>query len=416
VWHRRLSRRQLLAFSGTVFAAKFLTGARAQSEAIRIGVVLPTKTGLTPIRAATHQVAGEAARMGAILAEEEFGLDAERRGKELEVLIATAPNAEAARRAAKRLASVEKVFALVGGFGEDQALALSDVAEEHRILFFNIGSTSDALRDASCRRHTFHVEASATMYLHALTTWLAHAGFRHWFFIYEGTAEGEALYGQALETLEEQHLEARQVGRAAVTEAPSYAEAFKAIRETNPDTVLLFLDPVAQLDFLAQYENVGLDAEVVGFPDPVTQTRTFFAAARAAAPRAGSGYRAMLWEATLDAHGAHELNQRFLARWGLPMDSPAWAAYQAVNMLFEATSVTGTQEGHELASFLESPRAVFNVQKETGVSFRPGDHQLHQSLYLVKISTEAEQLWDLATPVGELPAVHTPDPASPERC
>ena len=402
MWHCRLTRRRFLVLSAVTIASQITGTTVAQDERLRIGVVLPTKTGISPVQAATYQVAGEAAKMGAILAEEELGLNVELGGKELEVLIATAPNAEAARRAARRLASVEKVFALVGGFGEGQALALSNVAEEHRILFFNIGSTSSALRDASCQRHTFHIEASAMMYLHALTAWFTHAGFNHWFFIHEGTAEGEALYGQALEALEKQHAESRQIGRAVVTDASSYLEALKAIQEMRPDVIFLLIDPLAQLDFLAQYENSGLDAEIIGFPDPVTQTRTFFAAARAAAPRVGSGYRAALWEATLDAHGARELNERFFSRWGMPMDPPAWAAYTAVKILGDAVAATGFSESQSLAAHLVAASTEFEVHKGTNASFRDQDHQLLQPLYIVQLNPNAGTLTELASPLAEV--------------
>ena len=404
MWHCRLTRRQFLVLSAATVASQLTGTTVAQDGRLRIGVVLPTKTGISPVQAATYQVAGEAAKMGAILAEEELGLDVEHGGKELEVLIATAPNAEAARRAARRLASVEKVFALVGGFGEDQALALSNVAEEYQILFFNIGSASDALRDALCRRNTFHIEASATMYLHALTAWFTHAGFNRWFFIHEGTAEGEALYGQVLEALETRHEEPkpRQVGSAVVTEASSYTEALKAIRDTSPNVVFLLLNPLAQLDFLAQYENLGLDAEVIGFPDPVTQTRTFFAAARAAAPRVGSGYRATLWEATLDAHGARELNERFFSRWGMPMDPPAWAAYTAVKILGNAVAATGFSESQSLAAHLVAAGTEFEVHKGANVSFRDQDHQLLQPLYIVQLNPNAGTPTELASPLAEV--------------
>jgi len=401
-----------LALGGAALAGGWLE-ALAQApetpEVIRIGAVLPTQTGLTPVRAAAYQVAGDAARMGAVMAEEEIGFNAELLGKRLEVRVATAPDAEAVVRAAERLTAVEEVFALIGGYGDEAALALRDLAEARQVPFFNIGSPSDALRGEGCRRYTFHVEASAAMYLDALSAWYVRSAFRRWFYVYTDSPQGEALYTRARSSLTERHFGAEEVGHAAVgPDEGDFSATLEAVREAEPEVVLLLVDPVAQLNFIGQYGAAGLEAEVTGFPDPVAQTRTFYAASRNAALGAGTGHRAALWEARLDAYGARELNQRFVERWGMPMDGPAWAAYQSVKMLFETASFAGTLEGGGVVAHLENPATTFDVHKGIGVSFRPWDHQLRQSLYLVKINPDAEDAWTLATLVGELPALYLP--------
>jgi ABC-type branched-subunit amino acid transport system substrate-binding protein len=413
MWDRCLTRRQLLALGGTALAAQFLGGVQAkEGQVIRIGAVLPERITRTSLRTDIYGIAGEAARRGTILASEEYGLDAQLLGQHLEVLISSAPNSDAALRAAQRLVATEEISALVGGFGRDQAQALSRVAEEGQILFFNIGSLSDTLRGERCSRYTFHVEASAAMYVDALVDWFIREGFRRWFFAYARSDEGEALYHRALEAVRERPSGASEVGKAVVDpHAPEYSEALEAIGRARPDVVLVLLDGPPQLDFLGQYEAAGLDAAVAGFPEPVAQTREFFALSRDVAPRAGTGHRAALWETTLDAHGAGNLNDRFMSRWGEPMDPPAWAAYAAVKILYEAVITTGTLESSTLAEFLEGPEAVFDVKKGPGVSFRPWDHQLRQPLYLVKIDAEAEWARQLprrvaiAELVRELPAL-----------
>lgn len=378
------------------------------STPLRIGVVLPTEvdagTDTNPLAEAVQA----SARMGVVMAEEEFSFNAELLGMTFEVLLATAADAEAAAQAAERLVTEEGVFALVGGFDEAQALALSEVAERHEVPFLNIGSPSDVLRNEACNRYTFHVQPSAAMYLDALAGWFVRAGFREWFFVYEDTATGEALYDRAEWTLRERHFGAREVGSVALPEGAGVDEALDAIRRAEPEVVLLLLEPQTQLAFLGAFEEAGFTAAVTGFPYPATQTRTFFAASLDAASEAGSGHRATAWEATLDAYGARELNVRFAERWGEPMDSPAWAAYQAIKILFEAASFGGTTEGEALVEYLGSPESVFDVWKGIGVTFRPWDHQLRQPLYLVGINEGAEGARDLATLVGELPAIYMP--------
>jgi len=413
MWTRKLSRRQLLALGGATVAASWLDRAwgQAQPEAqvFRIGMVLPTTTGATPVRAATYQVAADAARAGAVMAEEELGFNAELLGQRLEVRIATAPDTESALRAAERMTAIEEVYAFAGGYGDETALALSGLARDRQIPFLNIGSASGALRGPACDRYTFHVEASAAMYLDALTDWYVRAEFRRWFYVYPDTDAGRALYDRALVALTERHFGAEEVGSAAVApDSLDFTGAIGAIGASEADVVLLLVDPVAQLSFLGEYENAGGGADVTGFPDPTTQTRTFLAASRNGAPTVGSGYRASLWEAKIDAYGAREINQRFLERWGMPMDGPGWAAYQAVKMLYESAAFGGGTETNTVLGYLENPATNFDIWKGIGASFRPWDHQLRQPLYLIKINPDAETALDLANLVGELPALYLP--------
>jgi ABC transporter substrate binding protein (PQQ-dependent alcohol dehydrogenase system) len=401
---RPLTRRQVLAFGGGALALGTLRVlAQPKEEALRIGVVLPSQP-----RSGLERAVVEAARMGLEMGRDEYSFNAGLVGQRLEVLLRTAPDAPAAVREAERLVGSEEVFALVGGF-RGQAEALSQVAQQRRVLFFNIGSPGDRLRQEACSRYTFHVEASAAMYLDALAAWFIQAGFRNWFVAHEEGAEGQALYQRARKSLLERHFGAREAGRASVSASrPDFRTALEAIRRARPQVVLLLLGAEAQLGFLGQYEAARLDAAVTGFPHPETQTRAFFAASRSRAPRAGAGHRAVLWEAKLDAYGARELNARFRERFKKPMDPSAWAGYQSVKLLFETASFGGSLEGPRLVSYLETPGTVFDVHKGIGVSFRPWDHQLRQSLYLVKISPEAKEDWDLASLVGELPAIYRP--------
>jgi quinoprotein dehydrogenase-associated probable ABC transporter substrate-binding protein len=375
--------------------------AQAQaSRTLRIGLVIPTQTGSIPVSSSVYEDAGEAARRGAVLAGDELDQQAEGMGMRLKVLLASAPNAEAASRAAARLVATEGVFALIGGIGQGQAEALSQVAQQRRVLFFNIGSPGDRLRQEACSRYTFHVEASAAMYLDALAEWLSRAGLRRWFVVYPDSGEGKALYRRAVTALQG-HSGASEAGSAVVHPGqPDYSAVIQEIRRASPQGVLLLLNAQDQLAFLSQYELEGPQAQVVAFPDPIAQTRNFFIALRLTAPRAGAGYRAALWETSLQSGGAGELNARFTSRWGEPMDPPAWAAYAAVKVLLEAASSTKATGSAELMAYLEDPKAAFNLYKGVPLSFRPWDHQLRQPLYLVKPDPEAPPGIDLSHKVG----------------
>lgn len=413
LWERRLTRRQLLALGSATVAASWLdqTWAQEQSatQVFRIGMVLPAHTGAALTGATTYRIVGGAAHSGATMAQEELGFNAKLLGQQLEVPIITAADTEAALQAAERLISTEEVYAFAGGYGDETALALSSLANDRQIPFFNIGSASDALRGPACNRYTFHVEASAAMYLDALTDWYIRAEFRRWFFVYPDTDSGRALYDRVLDSLTERHFGAEEVGSAAVaTSAQEFLEVINEIGDAEADLVLLLTDAASQLSFLSAYDNAGLSSEVTGFPDPATQTRSFLADSREVAPTAGTRYRASLWESKIDAYGAREINQRFRDRWGVPMDGPAWAAYQSVKMLYESAAFGGGTEADTVLDYLENPATNFDIWKGIGASFRPWDHQLRQPLYLIKINPNAETAFDMADLVGELPALYLP--------
>ena len=412
----RPSRRAVLAGGAALLAAPALGVGVAP---LRIGAVLPLGGPALPLGRENLGVAAEAARMGFGLAEEDVGRNAELLGRALEVVYANAPGPEAAARAGRRLLAGGATV-LVGGYSEAEAAALSEVAEEGGAAFLNMGATSDALR-AACRPGTFHVEASAAMYLDAIAGWFVRAGFRRWHLVASDTPEGAARAGRAAEALSARHWGAEVAGRTVVPLGRDFSGAVAEIRGSEPEIVLVLTDWLSQLDYLAAHHAAGLAAAVTGFPEAMAQTREFYALARQAAPEAGTGQRAALWEATLDAYGARELNARFGARWGRPMDPPAWTAYQAVKIAFEASMRAGAPDGAAIAAALADERAVFDVHKGIGVTFRPGDRQLRQSLYLVRVEPPGAPGHDLrsllarATLEGEMPAIYMPGTDPVER-
>jgi ABC-type branched-subunit amino acid transport system substrate-binding protein len=410
----RLSRRNLLAGGAAAAALPFAGRGQAKPEPLRIGAVLPIGGSSLPSARINLRAVGEAARMGLILGEEDVSKSGELMGWSTIVTIANAPGADAAERAARRLVVRDKATVLVGGFTGEEAQSLAEVAETSGAVFLNIAAPSDVLRHA-CRANTFHVEASAAMYLDAIFGWFVRAGYRRWYLVNDDSADSQGLYERALLSLKERHWAAEVAGHGVVRQdnTRDVAPVVADISLAAPDVVLLLTDWRTQLDFLSRYEVSGLTAPVTGYPDPMSQTREFYYASRQAAPLAGSGHRAALWEATLDAYGARELNARFDGRWGRPMDPPAWAAYQAVKIAFEASIGSGGTDGANIAAYIGG-RGLFDVSKGIGVTFRPWDHQMRQSLYLVKINPEAsasmglEAMLARASIVGELPAIYMP--------
>lgn len=406
-----LSRRLFLGAAMASLAAPALA---QTAPRLRVGAVLPLGGPDLPLAPANLGRPARAALDGLTLSAEDAAQNAGLFGGGVDLLVANAFTPEAARRAAERLITHDRVSVLVGGFTTEDALVLSEAAATTGTLFVNIAAPQDALRRI-CDPLTFHVEASAAMYLDALAGWFVRAGHRRWLVVHSDDADGQALMARLDSRLGGAHWGARLAGAVAVDPAArDLRAAAREMARTDADMVLLLTDWMTQLDLLAAAESVGTQLPVTGFPWAAAQTRWFYGASRQAAPEAGRSYRATLWEPTLDSYGARELNARFAARWGRPMDAPAWAGYQAVKIATEANLRTSSLSGRDLAAWLSDPATVFDLHKGIGASFRPWDRQLRQSLYLVQIAaaaeggSELERLEARAALTGELPTIYMP--------
>lgn len=406
----RMTRRVLL--SALLATPALQTQARAKEFNLRIGAILPLGGSLVPDSPNNLYDLSETALRGLVSGEEDVAQNATLFGHDIKLLTANAPGAEAATRAAERLVSVNGVDVLIGGFTEDDARAIASVAQDTGRLFMNIAADSIALRDG-CNRHCLHLGASAAMYLDALAGWYMRAGFRRWIIVRGQGIEQDIRTTRAKGALEGRHWGAEILAvLTAVRE--DFGDVAREIARLKPDVVLLLTDWHSQIDFLAQYDAERLPFPVAAYPEAATQTRKYYADVLRAAPNAGAGYRAALWEATLDAYGARELNARAAARWGRPLDPTGWAAYQAVKIAYDAAQLSGSTDGAALAAYLTHPDTVLDVHKGIGVSFRPWDNQLRQSLYLVRLNLAVGARLDVAsldaraTLVGELPAIYMP--------
>ncbi|MBM3507797.1 MAG: hypothetical protein FJX64_08800 [Alphaproteobacteria bacterium] len=418
---RRPTRREVLALTGAAALTGFLPPAKAQTlqqlqqrgilgagglppaRKLRIAMIVPARTGFSTVRTSINDYIGEGARMGAVLAEAILGDSIGDSGFQLELLHANAPIAEAAERAGTRLVeTVPDVAAIVGGVGEGHAQVLGRIAERAGVPFFNIGDSTDALRGAGCGRYTFHVEASAAMFLDALVSLGASQGQRRWFVLHEDSDKGRALHARALKAVAKHSSGGQVVGAAAAERGqPVYYNEFNAIGRSSADVVLLLVEAVDQIAFLAQQENSQVNAPALAFPHDISQTRDYVASIRELAPLYNPRHRIAAWETTLTANGAAKFNEPYMARWSEPADPTAWASFHTIGIIAQAVAGAQSTAGPDLARYLERQDVTFDVGKGPGMNFRPWDHQLRQPLYSVNINQESEWVRiDFTTWVG----------------
>lgn len=388
-----ISRRHLLATGGAAATVGVMRLANAQGLGgidIRVGTVFPALTGPGLVRTSENDLIGENARMGAISAYRVIGGEAGNLDMGFKVLLASSPTPEAAIRAGERLVAIEGLHALIGGVGEGQAEVLSAIAERAEIPFFNIGE-SQGLRSGVCSRFTFHIEASAAMYLDAMVERTAAQGHRRWFVVYEDSDQGRDLGQAATRAIAKRGRGGEQVGAgASVVKQPLYGNEMDAIIESGADSILLLLDEADQIAFLAQMESYRVDVPAMPYPVALAQSRNYIASAQLRSSVTSPHHRIALWETTLRTNGADAFNDLFMARWGEVTESAGWAAYHAVKIVFKAMLAAGSADSGAIIDYLENPKAHFDVAKGPGVSFRPWDHQLRQPLCLIRINHDAK--------------------------
>ena len=147
------------AAAAALGALGFPAISRGQAEAIRIGHLTPLTGFLGPL--------GEYAVMGVNLAVDEINASGGVMGRKIELIAEDSVNPQTASTKAARLIERDKVVAIVGEISSASGLAIAQVAQRNKILFFNTGCNSDELRGKACNRYMFHTEAANTMYVYA---------------------------------------------------------------------------------------------------------------------------------------------------------------------------------------------------------------------------------------------------------
>src|SRR5690606_11731116 len=117
------------------------TDSAVPGDAVRVGYIAPSAAPASFLRAATY---------GARRGSEEASHAARLVGESFEVRAREARNAAEAVAAAESLLE-EGVIAIVAGFDDGTCRALSDLAEQERFVFMNVGCSNDSLRAAGER-------------------------------------------------------------------------------------------------------------------------------------------------------------------------------------------------------------------------------------------------------------------------
>lgn len=393
-----------------VTAPRPALGTGVPDGALLVGVVLPSQTGARPLLTENFEQLADAARRGAVLADELLGDAAT---APLRVLLTSAPTPDVAERAARRLVVADGASALIGGVGDGQAARLATTATDLMVPFINVGDPAPELRQGVCRSTTFSIAPGVDDYLAALSDSLNRADPHAVAIVHLDTPGGQALRERLLLAMARSSASALPVHEVAVEPGqPYYGAAFEAVRASGSDAVVLLLTTDEQLVFLGQYEAAGIGATIFPFPDPGTQLRQYYWTLRADAPTTGATPRFAAWDAAV---ASTSFSAAYRSRYGQQADAVAWVAYTAVQVVQQAAESSRT-DGIGLVRAL-ARTDVDHALDDGMTNARMGaDHQLHAPIYTLRLTPPAAGARFQLADITELVGAFTPFGSEVEVC
>ena len=367
---------QAAAATGALGALGFPAISRGQAEAIRIGHLTPRTGFLGPL--------GEYAVMGVNLAAEEINASGGVTGRKIELIAEDSVNPQTASTKAQRLIERDKVAAIVGEISSASGLAIAQVAQRNKILFFNTGCNSDELRGKGCKKFMFHIESQNSMYVKTCGRSLMAQGLvkgKKWF-----SLTADYAFGHDLLRVAKRFMSANGGDFAAdklvPTDATDFSPLLLEIRNAKPDLVISNLAGNQITNFLKQYSEFGLSFPVAGFG--------FDTAVAWAAGRGNFiGTWPLVWHHLIDTPDSKRFVAEFTKRYSRPPENQAWGDYNAIKLAAQAMAETKSTDSTKLVEHFEKG-AKFGLMKTREGYFRKADHQMMHEMYTVQALPVAE--------------------------
>ncbi|WP_048859988.1 ABC transporter substrate-binding protein, partial [Acidisphaera rubrifaciens] len=247
-------------------------------------------------------------------------------------------------------------------------LKLADAGRAEGVLFFNVASPDDALRQAQCRGNVIHVAPSRAMLADAVGQYLVWKRWSRWFLVYGSHPEDAALADAYRRT-------AKRYGAKIVEE-----RVFKdtgGSRQTDSGLVQIqqqipvFTQNAPDYDVLIAADENEVFAGYLPYRtwDP--------------RPVAGSaGLRPETWDPASEAWGGTQVQNRFDRLFHRGMKSLDMQAWTAGRMIGEAASRAATADPAKIAAYIKSPEFGVAAYKGQRLTLRDWDWQLRQPILL----------------------------------
>ncbi len=277
-------------------------------------------------------------------------------GARIDLEVVEVASAAAARAAAARL-EASGTAALITDLPADWTVSAADGT---RLPTLNVGQAADALRQADCRRHLFHLVPSDRMRADALAQWLV---ARRWSQVLLLVGPDDADRGAMVESV------IRRYGLKLAARKPFKLSADPRERDLANPLLLTGAATAGSYDVVWVVDSDGEFAASLpfrtGLPRPVV---------------GDGGLQALAWSPQFDRFGAPQVTRRLRKAVGRPMaaaDWPVWLAGRAI-----VGAALATPKGPAAAFHKALAEGELDGSKGVLMSFRPWDGQLRQPLLL----------------------------------
>lgn len=285
-------------------------------------------------------------------AEAQIELDAA--GAKLELEVKPVQDAAQARAAA---AAAEKAghAALVADLPPEWLLAAADAV---KIPLLNTSASSDALRQAQCRRHLFHLAPSERMRADALAQYLVARNWRQVLLLTGPLPEDATRSATVAAALKRYGLKTTATRPFKLSADPRERELANPLLLTQgPHDVVWVVDSDGEFAATLPYRTAT--------PRPVVGDAGLVPAA---------------WSPRFDRFGAPQVTRRLVKAAGRPMGALDWTAWMAGKALVAAA--VAAPKGPAAAFAKALAEGELDGSKGVAMSFRPWDGQLRQPVLL----------------------------------
>ncbi len=277
-------------------------------------------------------------------------------GARIDFEVVEVANAAAARAVATRLES-SGTAALITDLPAAWTVAAADGT---RLPTLNVGQAADALRQADCRRHLFHLAPSDRMRADALAQWLV---ARRWSQVLLLVGPEDTDRGAMVEAV------IKRYGLKLAARKPFKLSADPRERDLGNPLLLTGAATAGSYDVVWVVDSDGEFAASLPFrtslPRPVV---------------GDGGLQALAWSPQFDRFGAPQVTRRLRKAVGRPMgatDWPAWLAGKAI-----VAAALAAPKGPATAFHKALAEVELDGSKGVLMGFRPWDGQLRQPLLM----------------------------------
>jgi ABC transporter substrate binding protein (PQQ-dependent alcohol dehydrogenase system) len=250
----------------------------------------------------------------------------------------------------------------------DALLKAADAARSRNVLFFNAGAIDDRLREEECRANVVHTAPTRSMLADGLAQYLAWKRWRRWLLIV-GSHADDKLFAEALrraasrfgaKIVQERVFEDEGGGRRSDSGLVQVQRQMPVLTQQAPD-----------YDVLVAADESEVFAGYLPY-------RTWDAR-----PVAGSaGLVPVSWDPAHEMWGAHQMQNRFMAKFSRRMTALDMQAWSAARMIGEGAARKRATDPQSLLAFLKSSDFALAAFKGQRLTLRDWNQQLRQPILL----------------------------------